>query len=111
MNDDYIKRSDARDAIRRQYLYSANRSKYSAVIDSIPAADVRPVVRGEWISVKERLPDDWVDVLTVSTRGNFHVLYHAATFEHPFGIGEDHPRYWPVTHWMPLPEPPEEENV
>lgn len=62
----------------------------------------------EWISVKERLPDnDWKPVL----------VYRPAfigTHSNPIGIkhggacGMEFPR-GNITHWMPLPEPPKEE--
>ena len=66
----------------------------------------------EWISVDERLPDDYGDVLC------WYV--DAATGEGHCGFGCCEPdpqtgeREWDIagvfdqpTHWMPLPEPPE----
>ena len=65
---------------------------------------------GEWISVKDRLPEDNTNVLVY--RGSLISVY---TY-----IGhnewEDDYGYWSrtdddgITHWMPLPEPPKEED-
>ena len=57
-----------------------------------------------WISVEERLPEDMVDIL----------LYG----EGRYGMGVRSNGWWccedmdgtHITHWMPLPEPPEEDK-
>ena len=62
----------------------------------------------EWISVKDRLPENIANrVLVVCERSN-GVFY--AHYEKPFWINleTDKPFISTVTHWMPLPEPPEE---
>lgn len=65
----------------------------------------------EWISVKERLP---------KTPGEYLVAYHPCHWDNvlpEIRVGTDSFRgrttwakkkYQRVTHWMPLPEPPEE---
>ncbi len=63
----------------------------------------------EWILVKDRLPDDFVDVLTCDAKGNIHMMWHHQDFTHPFNVGRSDLRYYPVTHWMPLPQPPKGE--
>ena len=63
---------------------------------------------GKWISVKERLPEDYEKVLTCDHKGNIHVMAHHHDFIAPFGITKHDFRYFPVTHWMPLPSLPEE---
>ena len=68
---------------------------------------------GEWISVKERLPEP-----TGNQRGFYLVALSngvvkelAFEFEHYdnmlFDVGW-HEKSYPVTHWMPLPDPPED---
>lgn len=67
----------------------------------------------EWISVKDRVPDKYQDVLVYLTRGEIDVRYR---------LGEEYPddpdvynRYvWSdqgvandISFWMPLPKPPE----
>ena len=72
----------------------------------------------KWISVKERLPEEntWVDVWAKSTivpryNGTRHTdIYY--TWNN-FWLGpDDEPSLYSsnflVTHWMPLPEPPQE---
>lgn len=60
-----------------------------------------------WISVKDRLPDNIKDVIVYDEYGLMYLAYY-----HPFR------KYWlyvftgkecahKITHWMPLPEPPE----
>lgn len=67
----------------------------------------------EWISVKDRMPEDNVPVLLVWTNGRVTSVipgWHVSIK----GLGND----WntscglrpeeEITHWMPLPEPPKE---
>lgn len=63
-----------------------------------------------WIPVAERLPENYRKVLTCDAKGNMHINWHCETYEHPFCISEHDPRFYPVTHWMPLPDAPKEEN-
>ena len=67
----------------------------------------------EWISVKERLPEVWKTVLTFQPT----TTYDKGIIQTCVYIGN--PGKWrqawnheflelPVTHWMPLPEPPKE---
>ena len=83
------------------------------VIDSIPAADVveqeqesKPL--NGWISVKDKLPEDQVEVLvlTRSMKGMRNVdkgYWSIDRFIHR-GCAQ-------VTHWMPMPELPEREKT
>lgn len=62
---------------------------------------------GEWISVKEKLPErgvlvlvsggDWVDAAMFQFSGDLYPL-----FRHGSGYTSGD-----VTHWMPLPSPPD----
>lgn len=57
----------------------------------------------EWISVKDRLPDGLTQIIAC----------HEGWRVEPGWFSRDHTFlfecvYGPVTHWMPLPEPPEE---
>ena len=67
--------------------------------------------RSEWISVKERLPEAYYyygesdNVLVVDEIGIRKILYFdGGCWCYPTGETDDRK----VTHWMPLPEPPEE---
>ena len=74
----------------------------------------------EWISVKDRLPDnkeyDWVLAQVVEDNGFMHIPtvmeYRQSRndwFEETYGWLSDHNGAFTVTHWMPLPEPPKKE--
>ena len=64
---------------------------------------------GQWISVKERLPENGADVL-VYIAGSEIVLVDfnkGCWYLEGYGcLGRGE-----VTHWMPLPQPPEKEGV
>ena len=69
----------------------------------------------EWISVKERLPEDGVFVLVCNDDNHMMVAkyesevlgwYYKYT-NYDFDVWEN-AEQGPVCYWMPLPEPPEE---
>ena len=75
----------------------------------------------EWISVKDRLPDnkehDWVLAQVVEDNGFMHIPrvmeYRQAKndwFEETYGWLSEHNGLFSVTHWMPLPLAPEVKN-
>ena len=91
------------------YLYvETPKDNLIADVNGIPSADV--VERPQWISVKERLPEprfarEWYLVALES--GCVKTL----AYEKPMVKGALFHKGWhetasPVTHWMPLPEPP-----
>ncbi len=67
----------------------------------------------KWISVDDRLPGDWDQVLA------WHDWLSSDPQDQPFIIASQCGGRWytdtdeehgDVTHWMPLPEPPKEEE-
>ena len=59
---------------------------------------------GGWISVKDRLPN---------VAGWYLVFYNGSKMQVAFFKGKKWPfdnYYHKVTHWMPLPEPPKEDD-
>ncbi len=75
--------------------------------------DGMPTVGG-WISVKDEMPMQIETVLFIgkNCHGDWFRAkrgYFDGTFWHSEDSGTIYPTT-PVTHWMPLPEPPEEVN-
>lgn len=65
----------------------------------------------EWISVKDRLPECGVNVLV--TDGIHQMVTWCEFVDGTFQWVDNfieyvNVRFKPVTHWMPLPEPPKE---
>lgn len=62
--------------------------------------------RSEWISVEERLPDKYGDVICCTRNGTIWQLTYNPTYK-LFNVSYDNvENAMDVTHWMPLPEPP-----
>ena len=61
-----------------------------------------------WISVKDRLPDDGDKVISYREEWGFVTacIYLLGEFQY-LNYGKFNPLGGVVTHWMPLPEPPE----
>lgn len=63
-----------------------------------------------WISVKDRLPEDFEDVVVIISNGLNGYWYRVAYRERgSWSQGGGRRISDEVTHWMPLPEPPKEE--
>lgn len=80
---------------------------------AIPIIDIEhaPTVQG-WVSVKDRLPKTSQQVLVFNDPygdGYMDVVYYSAKFK-AFNATDETDEYKlkNVTHWMPLPKPPEE---
>lgn len=72
-------------------------------------ADIEELLKErEWISVKDRLPELYMDVLVFAKGG----IIDVDCLEHIMSWGEDgFCKYgYNVTHWMPLPQKPESED-
>ena len=68
-------------------------------------ADIEELLKErEWISVKDRLPEQYTDVIVLYDIGRAGVNW--VNNENEF---VEH-AYCKVTHWMPLPEPPKSED-
>ena len=62
----------------------------------------------EWISVKDRLPEEGIDVLVYDDDTNmFLIAWYDKTLDK--WLSTDIGRLFGVTHWMSLPEPPKGE--
>lgn len=57
----------------------------------------------KWISIKDQLPSKGQEVICADFTGAFGGLkFNGTYFEWPDGLKSSAP----ITHWMPLPEPP-----
>ena len=78
--DEYLKREDVLDLITRRY---ENPEICTQEINSIPAADVAPVVHGRWVFGKD-LPYSWGQI----PKNKYH-LYCSECLEQAFNRSED----------------------
>ncbi|EAV9187397.1 DUF551 domain-containing protein [Salmonella enterica] len=73
-----------------------------------------PVTPDGWISCSERMPEDEQEVIVQNKFGYRYVSYfdeHSGLFFNmPGGNQMNCIEHILVTHWMPLPEPPQEEK-
>ena len=115
-------REEAIEAIKCNWpdsRYTILREALDMAISALRQQDVTEKDAGKWISVKDRLPDCMGEVLVIVS-GKPH---ENITLDGAYEIAEYDPvegwilEMWPewcsgvVTHWMPLPEPPEEGAV
>lgn len=87
--------------------------------DMIDTLDEATTISG-WISVKDGLPEEHADEHPYEFEQYLCVTVWDYVRTMGFGtrIGDDKPHFWSgnsiwddwVTHWMPLPEPPEKEK-
>lgn len=124
---EYIDRATIKERFekRKQWLEKDVHDEYSGalldgcnydmdLLDEIPAADVAPTPK--WISVEDGLPEEnrmvaiylqWRDELTPEKTEP----PECRVAMRRYGVWKFCPRgYYKITHWMPLPEPPKEED-
>ena len=91
---------------------TAMKSMYDAILldgmikglENAHAVDAADVLRNQWISVKDRLPNAFEPVIVCREGGKVEQGYKdVCDWWKVYGT-----RTKKVTHWMPLPEPPEE---
>ena len=68
-------------------------------------------MKSEWISVKDRMPEQFVTVIGLMKEGvmPFPMVRECYLIEDGFWFSAIN-EFVEVTHWMPMPEPPEEES-
>lgn len=100
----HVAMTDAADAIEELLPYKSVVEKGQGLLEK--AQELLDALRPRWISVKERLPEKYVPVLVYSPTGimvdSYIGVYDGKDY---FGMNTYH-----VTHWIPLPAPPKEEN-
>lgn len=63
-----------------------------------------------WISVEDRLPEEPLQTVIVSNRRRRVCVAVYSVVDGVFGVMCGRGEPFGVTHWMPLPEPPEERS-
>lgn len=102
---------------------TAMKSMYDAIaldgmikgLENAPTVDAADVLRNQWISVKDRLPEENENCLFISSANNSVYIGRyictgkkgAVKFEKRDGRGTV---LYTASHWMLLPEPPEEDK-
>ena len=112
---------DVREKLIELLKTSPTRNGYTDLEDIADHLSANGVTVQEWISVKDRLPDnkehDWVLAQVVEDNGYMHIpkvmeyrQLRNDWFEETYGWLSEHNGLFYVTHWMPLPNPPKEEE-
>ncbi|HDB9884087.1 TPA: DUF551 domain-containing protein [Escherichia coli] len=109
---------DCLDEAEQELIVTINKYASQLAAEPIAPNDVReqtaipqvPVTPDGWISCSERMPDDGQEVVVQTHSGWRYIAF----YESHSGLFYDSPEgdveYVLVTHWMPLPEPPQEVN-
>lgn len=90
----------------RAYIPTDIRHQMIEKVKALPSIDVGS---GDWISIKEKLPEyDKSVLICYSKQQDITIAWLAEDIE---CFEDDDYMYYmsEVTHWMPLPEPPKEE--
>lgn len=98
--------ADGWNACRAEML-KAQQNEAQNIPENIPE---KPIGEHKWISVDERMPDNYAPVLVCSNRG---IIWCAEVEDGDFYPDEfpNLPREgFEITHWMPLPEAPAQES-
>ena len=88
-------------AALRAYATATDNAELSADIINWIGAEPN-----EWVSVEERLPEHLKDVLALYGNGKIDIDWVDSSGDFKFGSLFDG-----VTHWMPLPAPPDKEQT
>ena len=102
----------------RPATFDEAKSDVIQIIDEQKTVDAAEVLRNQWISVEERLPDEEGKYLVTLDDGITTIDFLYFYKHYPYyrkGIRTDRPVwcdwdeycYFSVTHWMPLPELPD----
>lgn len=94
-------------AIRRLEIDGPQMIWSSDAIDAVQG--VEKVDDGRWISVKDRLPDVGKIVLAFGKRSATTGMFQGINKRNELWWWKEHTIKY-VSHWMPLPEPPKEDD-
>ena len=107
----YVNKAEVKRKIRVWLDYRTSRQVTDGLLDLIEKLPVtvksqlETTLESNWISVKDRLPEEGENVLTYGARPFYDVFYINRLINKESGEW----LYDGVTHWMPLPEPPKDD--
>ena len=87
-----------------------------AILQYVEQLESKVARQPEWISVDDKMPDSGVEVLIADDLGNVNIgFYDDDFYDAGWAILSGAKRFVPIsksriTHWVPLPEPPEKEQ-
>lgn len=85
-------------------------TRSGAIMDMICMVETAPTVEvPRWIPVTERLPENTADVLVFRPKMKIEIGISCRINDEWLRYGKDLHGNDVITHWMPLPEPPEVE--
>lgn len=87
-------------------LLEAEEKNLSAAVAASPLSGETRGEAARWISVKDRLPEEGVQVLVWEKHGSAYAAYVNKQVSGVWQIGDTNGAI--ITHWIPLPEGPEE---
>ena len=115
LGDDLAEAADRIEAQAKEIEKLRGQNRQLREAAALVAKESAELLERQWIPVAERLPKDRSDVLVVAywhERWGVYMGWCAperAQWSVHIGIGDRNDVA--VTHWMPLPEPPEVENA
>lgn len=113
--ESYVNKAEVKRKIRAWLKYRQSSKQVTdellGLIEKLPVTvkvQLEVTLESNWISVKDRLPELYMDVLVFAKGG----IIDVDCLEHIMSWGEEgFCKYgYNVTHWMPLPQMPESED-
>lgn len=95
-----------KDILLRPHARGNGKSVLTGMVDAALCTAVIALENSKWISVKDRLPEYEAKVLCCAKYDGKPVIFQNQYLGGDIWLSDTSH----VTHWMPLPEPPEEET-
>lgn len=83
---------------------------YEDLVRNAPTVAKDIKVPDKWVSVKDRLPEKQGEYIAFDGKSVFGAYYEGGTLDTKWTDTTEWYRDYVVTHWMPLPKPPKEDE-